>query len=537
MSGSTQPGSGATVSIQALSSIVQRLPHCLRGQTGLSIRYLRRKPGRGLVIVYAAGALTAGSAPHGRDPHRWLTVVVDEAALVGTRLRFSTEQLQQARVETRAPGILTIPTLALVVQVFPADNALPTLATSLRTAHEEPLFAELEAAARTQLGDPDWHICGARADPVRYKPGSRCLIRYTLKLEKVSGERVARQELSIFGKVYGDPEKLRAIQAAAQQLYAQQMQEGSQPIIPRPLRTVETLGLTLNQAVEANEGANSKAARPGLQVLRPHFTGAVDGETLDVDIPGKELRATAIALARLHTSAVRLEGPLRTGAKAAKRARERAALIATYCPVLADRAQRLAQQLTKSLAPLQPDTYRPAHGGFKPSQLLFCGERVFVVDLDGPCLADPALDVGYLLAYLRPNGLWYGRAGMRRWFVSAAAKFVSAYRLAMCERGIDETTIGGILERARLYGAATLFKIAARRIHRLNGPRPAELAAMLTEIEACMSSSDAMVPTGKHNRRGIALQLCPDAGIEAATFEGSRHVRDGIVARPRSRSN
>ena len=108
------------------------------------------------------------------------------------------------------------------------------------------------------------------------------------------------------------------------------------------------------------------------------------------------------------------------------------------------------------------------------------------MDLDGLCLADPALDVGYLLAYLRPNGLWYGRAGMRRWFEGAAAKFVGAYRLAMCQRGINETTIGGILERARWYGAATLFRIAARRVHRLNSPRPAELAAMLTEIEACM---------------------------------------------------
>src|SRR5256884_6011592 len=486
MSGSTQPGSGATVSIQALSSIVQRLPHCLRGQTGLSIRYLRRKPGRGLVIVYAAGALTAGSAPHGRDPHRWLTVVVDEAALVGTRLRFSTEQLQQARVETPAPGVLTIPTLALAVQVFPADNALPTLATSLRTAREGPLFAELEAAARTWLSDPDWHICRAKADPVRYKPGSRCVIRYTLRLEKGSGERVARQELSIFGNVSSDPEKPRAIQAAMRQLYAQQMQEGSQPIIPRPLRTVETLGLTLNQAVESHAGANSKGSRPGLQVLRPHFSRAVDDQSPRFVIPDKESCATAIALARLHTSAVCLQGPLRTGAKEARRARERAALVATYCPVLADPARRLARQLTKSLEPLQPDTYRPAHGGFKPSQLLFCGEQVFVVDLDGLCLADPAFDVGYLLAYLRPNGLWYGRAGMRRWFEGAAAKFVGAYRLTMCPRGINETTIGGILERARWYGAATLFKIAARRVHRLNSPRPAELAAMLTEIEACM---------------------------------------------------
>jgi len=505
LSDGTRPGSGAAVSVRALSSIIP-FPHSLRGQTGLSIRYLRRKPGRGLVIVYAARALTAGSARHGRDPHRWLTVVVDEAALVGTRLRFNTEQLQRARLETPAPGVLTIPTLALAVQVFPADNALPTLATSLRTAREGPLFAELEAAARTWLSDPDWHICRAKADPVRYKPGSRCVIRYTLRLEKGSGERVVRQELSIFGKVYSDPEKARAIQAAMQQLYAQQMQEGSQPIFPRPLRTVETLGLTLNQAVESNQGAHSKGCRPGLQVLRPHSTRAVEGGTLDVVIPGEELCATAIALARLHTSAVRLEGPLRTGAKEARRASERAALTATYCPVLADRARRLARRLRKSLEPLQPDTYRPAHGGFKPSQLLFCGEQVFVVDMDGLRLADPALDVGYLLAYLRPDGLWYGRAGMRRWFESAAAKFVSAYRRAMCERGIDETTIGGILERARLYAAAALFKIAARRVHRLNSPRPAELAAMLTEIEACMSDGHCAVGSDRFAAQQRARQ-------------------------------
>src|SRR5256885_15092778 len=108
----------------------------------------------------------------------------------------------------------------------------------------------------------------------------------------------SRQELSIFGNVYSDPEKPRAIQAAMRQLYAQQMQEGSQPIIPRPLRTVETLGLTLNQAVESHAGANSKGSRPGLQVLRPHFTRAVDGQTPGVVIPDKELCATAIEIGR-----------------------------------------------------------------------------------------------------------------------------------------------------------------------------------------------------------------------------------------------
>ena len=105
-----------------------------------------------------------------------------------------------------------------------------------------------------------------------------------------------------------------------------------------------------------------------------------------------------------------------------------------------------------------------------------------MVDLDGFCLADPALDTGYFLAYLRPTGLWYGRAGRRHWFEEAAASFCGAYREALIERGMDTAVTDGILERTRFYEAALLFKIATRRVNRLNSPRPGELAAMLAEI-------------------------------------------------------
>jgi len=118
--------------------------------------------------------------------------------------------------------------------------------------------------------------------------------------------------------------------------------------------------------------------------------------------------------------------------------------------------------------------------------LLFHSHHVFVVDFDGFCLADPALDVGYFLAYLRPSGLWYSRSGMRQWFEDAAKVFVSSYRQAMLEHGIAETTIDGILERSRLYEAALLFKIATRRANRLNSPRAKELSVMLSEIANCL---------------------------------------------------
>ena len=92
-----------------------------------------------------------------------------------------------------------------------------------------------------------------------------------------------------------------------------------------------------------------------------------------------------------------------------------------------------------------------------------------------------------VLAYLRPSGLWYQRSGMRHWFEAAAEVFTTTYRQAMLELGVANTAIEGILHRSRLYEAALLFKIATRRVNRLNSPRRKELSAMLSEIAACLA--------------------------------------------------
>lgn len=225
----------------------------------------------------------------------------------------------------------------------------------------------------------------------------------------------------------------------------------------------------------------------GVHALRPQLLRGRGGAITEVVIPKEALSLTAIALARLHTSSVRpAETAPRTGAKEAKRARDRATLIAGHSTAQAEEVQRLAQQLATRLETLQPDAYRPAHGGFKASQLLFHSHQVFVVDFDGFCLADPALDVGYFLAYLRPSGLWYQRLGLRQWFETAKELFLTTYRQAMLEQSIAPSTIDGIVERSRLYEAALLFKIATRRVNRLNSPRPKELSAMLSEIAGCL---------------------------------------------------
>jgi hypothetical protein len=476
-----------------------------QGTPGLFVRYLRRKPARGLAVTYTVDELGHAHKTHSNDPDRSVSLTLDESALDGAHIRFTRIQAQEAPLEVQETGVLRAKDIGLSVQAFPADNSLPALAASCDTTPHSALFEALQSAARIQLGDETWQLVSAWAVPVRYKPANRCVIRYHLALEHGKEDGATLRNLVLFGKVYSDPEQARSVQALQQRLYDEQAgrikvakdtqsSEGSfviahgasSPLLPRPLGMIESLGLTFNAAVQPSN--QHEQLLMGTRALQPRMEKGKGGEITNLVIPSEELWLTAIALARLHTSTVRPdEQAPRTGAKEAKRARERASLIAGHNPAQADEVLRLAEQLATRLETLQPDLYRPAHGGFKASQLLFHSHKVFVVDFDGFCLADSALDVGYFLAYLRPSGLWYHRPGMMPWFKAAAEVFTTTYRQAMLELGVTEAAIDGILQRSKLYEAALIFKIATRRVNRLNGPRPKELAAMLHELATCLS--------------------------------------------------
>jgi aminoglycoside phosphotransferase (APT) family kinase protein len=195
----------------------------------------------------------------------------------------------------------------------------------------------------------------------------------------------------------------------------------------------------------------------------------------------------ARALAELHTSGLDEDGlSRRTGADEAGKAARRAGVLEQHVPGLAADVRRVAGTLGDALTALPEDVVRPGHGSYKPSQLLVRGGAVFVVDFDQVCLADPALDVGYFLAYLRPAGLWYRRAGRRAWFDAAAEVFRSAYGQRLTERGESPATAAGIIARASVYEAALLLKIATRRANRLHSPRPGEVSAVLDEVTRCL---------------------------------------------------
>jgi Phosphotransferase enzyme family len=413
------------------------------GRVRPPLRYLRRKPGRGLVAVFGPGAVA--------DIY---TVTVDERSLLG--------------------GLGAADLSGSTVQEFPVDPKLPHLDAVMAPAEHPDLAHVLEATAR-EVHDvpPDLSLLGVVAEPVRYKPGNRCVIRYRLRFGE-PGTDAATRTCTLVAKLYGEVSEAQA----ADELLARLRDRAGVAWTARPLGVVPGLPLALTE--DLGSSRDPVPAHSGLHVVHPGSENALE-----------VVRRAARALAELHTSGLDT-GDLsrRTGADEAGKAAKRARLLEQYVPELTPVIRQVTGALCATLAALPADTLRPAHGSYKSSQLMVRDGAVFLVDFDQFCLADPALDVGYFLAYLRPAGLWYHRAGRRAWFEAAAEAFLSTYLDRIAERGESAATGAGIAQRARVFEAALLLKIAARRANRLHSPRPGEVAAMLDEVEGLLASAD-----------------------------------------------
>jgi hypothetical protein len=464
----------AVVPIQALRSLVNRMIRAVGADppARLGMAYLRRKPGRGLVAVYRALDSRGNLVP---PPFVWLSV--DEAALHGNAVVLPETATFELDPAASWPGVLRLPAQSISLVAFPDDPVMPALMPACDVRPGSPVFASLEAAARAVFDDPSLVLRSAVATPLRYKPADRCVVRYRLV-----GEDGA--ETGAVGKVYADIEKACAVEALVRRIYDEQLGQARReiagvrvagPLPPRSLGMVREFGLLLNEDV--------RAARTPVVTGMEAVGTRVAGPLLE-----RALSATGVALARLHAVSLGpVQAPARPGSKEAARAVERAARLVAFAPGVGGRPEELAARLREQLEAAPAQTMVPAHGSFKPAQLLIRGgDDVVVTDFDQMCLADPALDLGYFLAYLRPSALWYHRRGARPWYDGAAQLFCSAYRRAAADLGRDETAVGGALARARLYEAALIFKIASRRPNRLQSARVGELSAMLDEIESCL---------------------------------------------------
>ena len=441
---------------------------------GLVIRSIRLKPGRGLTALLVRGRARS------RAGAGLSSITVGANSLDGARLRFSLPELDRARLETPAPGIASAPGLAVSVQVFPADAGLPALAECLGTECDGSLVSILQSAAQAQVDDHRLTVTAARAEPLRYKIGSRCVVVYQLR----GGDGRCS---FLVGKVYADAAKALYLYRNLDRLH-RHFRDGG-PSIPRPLALSERLGLVLTTAFTADDGgatAGPRGAQRLGQTWRPEFNQPC-GSTLS-RTDRIALRLAGRSIAELHSAPTdRLELRLRDGATEANVVMDRTLRLMASHPELATHLQRLGERVAERLKVCVPADRVVAHGGFKRSQLVWAADRVHLVDFDGLCLADPALDIGCFLAYLRPHRMYVRRRDDREWFEAAADEFLAAYREGAVALGRRAEALPDLCERAWLYEASHLFKIATRRLNRLNSQRQAEISAICEEIAGCIS--------------------------------------------------
>ena len=159
------------------------------------------------------------------------------------------------------------------------------------------------------------------------------------------------------------------------------------------------------------------------------------------------------------------------------------AVIGRFRPGTADLIRRAISEAVAD-APDAPAGVL-THGDYTPSQLLWDGTVVGVVDLDDICVADPARDLGRFIAAFalrssRQIGMSYASAQVSE----LTASLVEAYLEARPPGQPDHT----LLRRVAVHRALSLARSAARSCRQLKEDR---LAAALTllSVEADQATS------------------------------------------------
>ncbi len=447
--------------VAALHGAVRDLVGALDRDAGAPrVASVRHKTGRGLTVGYrgATGPL--------------VTVRLAESALADSRAAELVSSADPADFHGRWPGVLHCPRIGLTLQSFPHDAELPALPAACATDPlDGRLATALTAAARNVVEDPRARISEVRASPVRYKPAARCVLRYQVRLS--SGD-----ELVLFGKLYRDLAEATAAHRIGERLWAAVEGSPEPAAVPRPLGLVEELGLVLT---EAAGGAHDGGHLPGTALLRPPRRAREGARP-----PGAALAASASVLAWLHTAAVACGRTAADGPHYAARVLKWAHALASA------ELDQAVRPLAEALGRTDHCQRALVHGAFKPSQLVFCpsGHPV-ITDLDGTGEGDPALDVGYFLAYLRPRRLERAHHGNHAWYAAARDAFLDAYLAAPAHQGADPGQLAAVRRRAALFEAALLLKIASRRVRRLGSPRPAEPRWVAGQVERCLERFDA----------------------------------------------
>jgi len=360
--------------------------------------------------------------------------------------------------------VAMIEPLNMVVYAFPIDGELPTLVGATDRQRMTEILAEtLPEALAGQLTIQD-----VRMVPVNYARRYRCVMRYEIEC-LAPGNKLQRRE--VYGKVATDTQgALIAPVIAALRERVMGNRNGYQFNIPRSLGFRPDLQLSLLEAIPGTPQIN--------QLLKGRLSGANQpaGElTLD-----HALDACAQIANALHRSNIGL-GRRRTLDDDLSALRKDIREVQRVSPELGAQFQSWLDRIESYAEESDALLPRFCHGDYTYAQVIFDGRQSGLVDFDTVCQAEPALDLGQFLAYLRaaahkarkaassgatPIGVQLGEHFLDTYIAAAGDQVEDAERLRI---------------RASVYEVVSLMRMALHSWQQLKATRLENAIAVLEE--------------------------------------------------------
>jgi hypothetical protein len=313
-----------------------------------------------------------------------------------------------------------------VVHPFPIDADLPTL-----------VGATDRAVAAEVIGN-GWGDCSVVLG--HYGRRHRCVLRYEGHLDA--------SRAPVYGKVYADDR-----------------------------------GASIGPVLAA------LAERAADEVVAPRFVGYRPDLRLSLleELPGRRERVDALVddaayiAAALHGSGI----DLGVGRSLDDELRELDALLGLMQPVspgLAATLRRGLKTITSAAVATQPLAPVFSHGDFTHSQLLTGDGRPGLVDFDSIAQAEPALDLGQFLAYLRLGMAQADGVGAKPRADRVAQRFFWSY----VEASAPSVPLSALRRRVQVHEAISLMRTTVHAWQKLKPARLQSVFPILVEQVSCL---------------------------------------------------
>jgi thiamine kinase-like enzyme len=370
-----------------------------------------------------------------------------------------------------ATPVAMIEPLNMLVHVFPIDGELPTLIGATDRQRMIEVFNETLPDALTDR----FVAQECRVIPVNYARRYRCVMRY--EIGGVAPSSNKPQQRVVYGKVATDSQgALIGPVVAALREYVSSNRAIEQFNVPRSLGFRPELQLSLLEAIPGTSKIN--------QLLKARLNGSNQG-------PGEPLALEAAieACARiagtLHTSGITL-GRRRTLDGELAKLRRDIEDVRRVAPELGARFRAWLERIESYSEESDALSFRFSHGDYTYTQLVFDGTQSGLVDFDTICQAEPALDLGQFLAYLRVAAHKAHKAsasGATAIGDQLADRFLDAYSAAMGDRVEDQEWLK---VRVSIYKIVSLMRMALHSWQQIKPARIENAIAVLEEEITCL---------------------------------------------------